>query len=159
LSDIHANLEALEACLGHARSRGADRFALLGDFVGYGADAAASSPSSSAMRATGAIVLKGNHDQAIEKPTSWFNDAARASLAWARETLSRSRSAFSPRCRSCTRDGEHCYRARVRGVAGALGLRRQPDAARRCATRRRRATRFAGTSTTRRCSSKRPTDG
>jgi hypothetical protein len=43
LSDIHANLEALEACLRHARERGAERHAFLGDFVGYGADAAESS--------------------------------------------------------------------------------------------------------------------
>jgi predicted phosphodiesterase len=41
LSDIHANIEAFDACLAHARARGVDRLALLGDFVGYGADAAA----------------------------------------------------------------------------------------------------------------------
>ena len=34
-------LEALDACLAHARARGADEYALLGDFVGYGADAVA----------------------------------------------------------------------------------------------------------------------
>ena len=39
LSDIHGNLEALTACLGHARERGAERFGFLGDLVGYGADA------------------------------------------------------------------------------------------------------------------------
>src|SRR5205807_485071 len=39
LSDIHGNLEALNACLGHARERGAERFGFLGDLVGYGADA------------------------------------------------------------------------------------------------------------------------
>jgi len=38
LADIHANLEALEACLAHARPKGAERFAFLGDLVGYGAD-------------------------------------------------------------------------------------------------------------------------
>src|SRR5438094_674299 len=30
LSDIHGNLEALNACLAHARGRGAERFAFLG---------------------------------------------------------------------------------------------------------------------------------
>ncbi len=39
LSDIHANLEALDACMRHARDRGVERYAFLGDFVGYGADA------------------------------------------------------------------------------------------------------------------------
>ena len=37
-ADIHSNLEALQACLAHARSQGAERFAFLGDLVGYGAD-------------------------------------------------------------------------------------------------------------------------
>ncbi len=38
LADVHSNLEALQACLAHARREGTDRFAFLGDLVGYGAD-------------------------------------------------------------------------------------------------------------------------
>ena len=38
LTDIHANLEALEACLAHAAERGFTRTLVLGDLVGYGAD-------------------------------------------------------------------------------------------------------------------------
>ena len=38
LSDIHANREALEATLDHARLAGISRFVFLGDYVGYGAD-------------------------------------------------------------------------------------------------------------------------
>ena len=38
LSDLHGNLEALQACLRHACGQGAGRFAFLGDLVGYGAD-------------------------------------------------------------------------------------------------------------------------
>jgi hypothetical protein len=34
LSNKHGNLEALNACLGHARERGAERFGFLGDTVG-----------------------------------------------------------------------------------------------------------------------------
>ena len=37
-SDIHANREALEACLSHARANCIARFIFLGDYVGYGAD-------------------------------------------------------------------------------------------------------------------------
>ncbi|MGC1748248.1 MAG: metallophosphoesterase family protein, partial [Pseudolabrys sp.] len=37
-SDIHANREALEACLDHARRAGIGRFIFLGDYVGNGAD-------------------------------------------------------------------------------------------------------------------------
>lgn len=38
LADIHANRPALETCLAHAARLGADRLALLGDHVGYGAE-------------------------------------------------------------------------------------------------------------------------
>ncbi len=38
LSDLHANRQALDACLSHVRSQGADRFAFLGNLVGFGAD-------------------------------------------------------------------------------------------------------------------------
>ena len=81
LSDIHANLEALEACLRHAHDRGVERYAFLGDFVGYGADAVGVVAAIERFARDGAIVLKGNHDQAIEKAAGYFNDAARASLA------------------------------------------------------------------------------
>ena len=37
-ADIHANRQAFEACLAQARADGAERFVLLGDYVGYGAD-------------------------------------------------------------------------------------------------------------------------
>ncbi len=38
LSDIHGNLEALEAVLADAADHGADRFVCLGDNIGFGAD-------------------------------------------------------------------------------------------------------------------------
>ena len=41
LSDIHSNLEALQACLKHANEKGAQRFVFLGDLIGYGADPSA----------------------------------------------------------------------------------------------------------------------
>ena len=40
LSDIHANRQALDACLAHAQAAGAERLAFLGDLVGYGGDPA-----------------------------------------------------------------------------------------------------------------------
>jgi len=85
LSDVHANLEALEACLAHAR--GADQLAFLGDLVGYGADATAVVDAVMHKTAEGAIAIKGNHDEAIEGRVTYFNDQARAALDWARKTL------------------------------------------------------------------------
>ncbi len=86
-SDIHANLEALTACVEHARRQRADRSVFLGDLVGYGADARAVIDIIAAAAADGAIVIKGNHDEALEKDNSYFNHAARAAIRWARDTL------------------------------------------------------------------------
>ena len=94
LSDIHANLEALSACLGDARERGAERFVFLGDLVGYGADARGVVELVARYADEGAVVLKGNHDEAIEEGGGYFNDAAQASLQWARETLSQEQKNF-----------------------------------------------------------------
>lgn len=63
LSDIHANLQAFEACLADARARGATQIALLGDLVGYGADPVAVMQRVMSLADAGAWVLKGNHDQ------------------------------------------------------------------------------------------------
>jgi diadenosine tetraphosphatase ApaH/serine/threonine PP2A family protein phosphatase len=87
LSDVHANLEALNACLGHALARDADQLVFLGDLVGYGADATAVVEAVMRKVAEGAIALKGNHDEAIDGRVSYFNDQARAALDWARKTL------------------------------------------------------------------------
>lgn len=62
LSDIHANLHALEACLGHAQAQGATRLAFLGDLVGYGAQPRAVVDRIMTLAQAGAIVLQGNHD-------------------------------------------------------------------------------------------------
>ncbi len=94
LSDIHANLEALDACLVHAGARGVDRYAFLGDFVGYGADAVGVVERVSEYTARGAIAVKGNHDDALEHPAGYFNDQAHAALDWARQTLSAAQRKF-----------------------------------------------------------------
>lgn len=87
LSDVHANLEALLACLRDARSREVDQLAFLGDLVGYGADAEAVVDIVMQEAAQGAIAIKGNHDEAIGGSLGYFNDQARAALDWARKTL------------------------------------------------------------------------
>jgi diadenosine tetraphosphatase ApaH/serine/threonine PP2A family protein phosphatase len=94
LSDIHANLEALQACLKHARENGASRFAFLGDYVGYGADAAAVVAILMRYSADGAVLVRGNHDDALASGAAYMNDAVRESIAWAREHLSGEQRAF-----------------------------------------------------------------
>ena len=64
LTDLHANREAFDACLAHAAARGADKFAFTGDLVGYGGDPAFVLDTVMEYAARGAIVVKGNHDEA-----------------------------------------------------------------------------------------------
>ncbi len=62
LSDIHANLPALDACVAHANAQGADQFALLGDIVDYGPYPAQTVERCRQLEQEGAIILRGNHD-------------------------------------------------------------------------------------------------
>jgi len=66
LSDLHANLHALEACLTHAAKQGVDRIVILGDMVGYGAYPAQVVERCQQLQAEGAIVLRGNHEELIQ---------------------------------------------------------------------------------------------
>ena len=68
ISDIHANRQALDACLAHARQQGADQYAFLGDLVGYGADPVAVLDQIMDLAAQGAWVIKGNHDDMALNP-------------------------------------------------------------------------------------------
>ena len=86
VSDVHANLEALDAVLTDAKARGADDIVCLGDFVGYGA-----SPNECVDRLRPMIELAvlGNHDQAVFDP-SWlenFNDEAATAARWTTTAL------------------------------------------------------------------------
>lgn len=85
LSDIHGNLEALDAVLADAASR-ADAVLCLGDIVGYGADPVACIERV-AERAE--LVVAGNHEHGAAGllDLDWFNDRARAALQWTRRRL------------------------------------------------------------------------
>jgi predicted phosphodiesterase len=84
LSDIHANLEALEACLDTAPAY--DMVVNLGDVVGYGA-----SPNQviERSRELGRIFVRGNHDRAVAGLTDLkdFNPIAGLAALWTRQQL------------------------------------------------------------------------
>lgn len=63
-SDIHANLQALQAALALAESRGADRLVCLGDVVGYGPDPG---PCVDLVRQEFEVCVIGNHDAAVAR--------------------------------------------------------------------------------------------
>src|SRR5215831_17918351 len=86
-SDIHANREALEASLDHARGGGIRRFVFLGDYVGYGADPAFAVDTVMREVEHGAVALLGNHDAAIASGTGGMNSIAAAAIDWTRPKL------------------------------------------------------------------------
>jgi len=84
LSDIHSNLEALEACLAAAPAH--DVVVNLGDIVGYGA-----SPNevTERSRGLGKLFVRGNHDKAATglMDISDFNPVAGLAALWTRDNL------------------------------------------------------------------------
>ncbi|MBZ5532192.1 MAG: metallophosphatase family protein [Acidobacteriia bacterium] len=84
ISDIHANLEALEACLDAAPAH--DRVFNLGDIVGYGANP---NEVTERARALGEVFVRGNHDKACSGVSSLddFNPIAGLAALWTRERL------------------------------------------------------------------------
>ena len=88
LSDIHSNVEALDAVLAAAPRERFDRLLVLGDMVGYGAD-----PNAVVDRVRQLApdaVIRGNHDKvsAGVEPAEGFNAAARLAAQWTFEQLS-----------------------------------------------------------------------
>jgi diadenosine tetraphosphatase ApaH/serine/threonine PP2A family protein phosphatase len=86
-ADIHANREALTACLDHARHDGVDRYVFLGDLVGYGADPVWVVDVVADMVANGAVAVRGNHDAAVIDPSEGMSAAAQAAIDWTRARL------------------------------------------------------------------------
>ena len=88
LADIHANREALEACLTHAQRGGVTSYAFLGDLVGYGADPHWVIDTVMSMASAGAVVVIGNHDSAVlHGPRKTMNEDAQKVIAWTRAQL------------------------------------------------------------------------
>ena len=92
LSDLHANLEALEAVAREVKGS-YDRALCCGDLVGYGAD-----PNAVVdwVRDNCAVAIRGNHDRACTGPevVEWFNPVARAAVAWTGQALTEENRAY-----------------------------------------------------------------
>ena len=94
LSDLHANLPALDACLEHARAQGAEQFALLGDLVGYGADPGPVLDRVMQLVADGALCVRGNHGDAAVAPPPQVENLGDQSAQWTHPHLSAEQRAF-----------------------------------------------------------------
>lgn len=110
LSDIHSNLEALQACLAHARWHGAERYVFLGDLLGYGADPKACLEIIATMVGEGAVAVRGNHDEGVlgglcEK----FSFDARDAIYWTRDQLQQPQRDFLSSLPLVAQDGNVFY--------------------------------------------------
>ncbi len=94
LSDIHANIQALDACTAHALEKGAQQFALLGDLVGYGADPVAVVQRAQELAAEGALLIKGNHDAMAVRPPAQIITVGDSTAAWTHAQLNASQRDF-----------------------------------------------------------------
>jgi predicted phosphodiesterase len=86
LSDIHSNLEALEAVLADARERECTQFVCLGDVVGYNANP---HECVERVRAMDCPIVKGNHDEqaSLNESSRDFNELAEHAIEWTRNNL------------------------------------------------------------------------
>jgi diadenosine tetraphosphatase ApaH/serine/threonine PP2A family protein phosphatase len=87
LTDVHANLEALEACIADAETRGFDRALVLGDLVGYGADPNAVIDRT--QRLDPLAIVRGNHDKVAcgLEQAEGFNSVAKSAAHWTFDLL------------------------------------------------------------------------
>jgi len=110
LTDIHANREALAACLEHAQAHGADQYAFLGDYVGYGADPGWVLDTVQAYVQRGALAVRGNHDEAAGGNDGLpLNDDARQCIEWTRGRLDTRQLAFLAGLPLSAQDGNCLY--------------------------------------------------
>ena len=86
ISDIHGNLEALEAVLEDV-PEGVEEIYCLGDVIGYGANP---NECCESVRSYEMPVISGNHDLAVtdlSTDLAWFNPVAAAAIQWTRDQL------------------------------------------------------------------------
>lgn len=85
-SDIHSNLEALEAVLEALKKEKVDRYLCVGDIVGYAANPR---ECLKIVKDLGCPTVCGNHDRAVSDLLDYssFNDIAQAAVEWTKEIL------------------------------------------------------------------------
>lgn len=84
ISDIHSNLEALEAVLADIDSQGIKEIFCLGDIVGYGPNPR---ECIDLVEKRTQVCLLGNHDQGALFDPMGFNSVAERAIFWTREQL------------------------------------------------------------------------
>ncbi|MCX6564966.1 MAG: metallophosphoesterase family protein [Candidatus Aminicenantes bacterium] len=86
-SDVHGNIEALNAVLKFAKRHRVDRYICLGDLVGYGASPNETIQKIQTLKPL--TVIRGNHDKAVSGHDSieTFNPIAAAAIQWTKTRI------------------------------------------------------------------------
>ena len=84
ISDIHGNLDALEAVIADIDKQGIKRVFCLGDIIGYGPDPVGCVET---VMDRCEIALCGNHDVAVLTQAFGFNKLAKRAIDWTRDQL------------------------------------------------------------------------
>ncbi len=93
ISDVHSNLEALNAVLEKIEKEKVDDLLFLGDSVGYGPNP---NECIDIIKKEARVLLAGNHDHSVLGLTDveYFNPYAKAALEWTKEVLTNENMAF-----------------------------------------------------------------
>ena len=114
ISDVHGNLEALSVVLEHLRTQNVDRYAFLGDAVGYGPNP---NEVCDLIRGLNPIGIVGNHDAAVSgrMDYSGYYDAAKHALTWCAERMTPDNMAWLASLPYKVREGdvEFCHGAPI----------------------------------------------
>lgn len=122
ISDIHSNLEALEAVLADIRAQGITEIYCLGDIIGYGPNPCECIDL--VMKCD--LCLLGNHDQGALFDPEGFNSGAERAIFWTRDQLENSRDSAEVRQRRWDFLGELPRSKRENGVLYVHGSARNP---------------------------------
>jgi predicted phosphodiesterase len=92
-SDVHSNLEALEAVLDAYKKEAIDEFLCGGDIVGYSANPR---ECIARVKSVAKLTVAGNHDWASVDlfPTTYFNPLAAQAVAWTKQNLDSAKKQF-----------------------------------------------------------------
>ncbi|MCB9496479.1 MAG: metallophosphoesterase family protein [Fibrobacteria bacterium] len=107
-SDIHGNLEALQAVMAAMDQLGVQRRICLGDAVGYCANP---NECVDIIRERSDVVILGNHDSvALGRESSEnFNFYARRAIEWTRESITKETTDFLQTLEYVKSEGELCF--------------------------------------------------
>src|SRR5947199_10641311 len=120
-SDLQPKIEAARAGIEHEEEQGAERFAFLGDLVGYGAEPSAVIELVAERAGRGAIMIQGNHDAAIGEGGRGLNGIAYEARGWTRNALSSAEKEFLAKLPLVVRVDGLCCGHRAAGRGGRWG--------------------------------------